>query len=91
YYYRQLITLANYYDVKPLMKKSIELAASSPDIPNTEKLLLAVRADAVELEDKMIESLTIDEIRELLRSGLDAELGEERLRKILRKCAELHP
>ncbi|KAH7710613.1 hypothetical protein AAVH_22099, partial [Aphelenchoides avenae] len=36
YYFRQLVTLANYYDVKPLIKKCVEVATNSPDIPNTD-------------------------------------------------------
>lgn len=50
YYFRQLVTLADYYDVKPLMKQFAELAIVSTDIPNSEKLLLAIKAKDTELE-----------------------------------------
>lgn len=48
YYVRQLVTLADYYDVKSLMKQCIELA--NCDIPNMEKLFIALKADDVALE-----------------------------------------
>ncbi|KAH7697535.1 hypothetical protein AAVH_35381, partial [Aphelenchoides avenae] len=86
----ELITLANYYNVKPLLEKSVDMLKYWPSVSNVEKLRIAMKVNSVSLEDVVIASLTKADVVELIDSGF-TDLGDARWRKIVSKCLSVMP
>ncbi|KAH7725813.1 hypothetical protein AAVH_06656 [Aphelenchoides avenae] len=88
-YLPQLAVLANHYDIKPLKRKCLERVKVSRKLSKLEKLMVAVKSDAIELEDQVLASFTKDDIRQLLQSEYQHQLGAQRLLKLLAKSVSL--
>ena len=54
----QLITLADFYDVKPLLEKCIDMLKFLPAVSNVEKLRVAVKYNSTELEASTLGKLS---------------------------------
>lgn len=95
----QLITLADFYNVKPLLEKSIDMLKFLPNVSNVEKLRVAIKVRSMSLEvvaipccgsnsrfqDVAIASLSKADVAELIAAGFK-DLGDDRWQKIVSKC-----
>ncbi|KAH7711635.1 hypothetical protein AAVH_21059 [Aphelenchoides avenae] len=73
--------------MESLTIKCLEALKWTYEVTGFEKLQAAIKTNAPNLADHAIESLSAEDIKELVESDLMKELGEERLAKILKKSA----
>ncbi|KAH7693337.1 hypothetical protein AAVH_39631 [Aphelenchoides avenae] len=85
-----LVTLADFYNVQPVIDKCVEMLKVLPNVSNVDKLRAAVKGNSTSLEDVVIASLSKTDIDELIATGL-TDLGDGRWQKIISKCHFMIP
>ncbi|KAH7697820.1 hypothetical protein AAVH_35093, partial [Aphelenchoides avenae] len=85
-----LMELADRYDVKPLRIKCETVCRSTANVPFGERLQFAVRYRLYDLEEDLIGSVDIAELKELVTQESLSSLGIECMEKLLKKSVSLH-
>ncbi|KAH7705256.1 hypothetical protein AAVH_27542 [Aphelenchoides avenae] len=85
-----LVTLADFYNVKPPIEKYVEMLKVLPNVSNVDKLRVAIKVNSTSLEDIRIASLSKADIDELIAAGFK-DLGDNRWQKIVAKCHSMIP
>ncbi|KAH7705258.1 hypothetical protein AAVH_27544 [Aphelenchoides avenae] len=86
----QLVTLADFYSVTPLLEKCAEMLKFLPNVSSVDKLRLAAKLKSTSLEDVVIASLSKAEIAELIAAGF-MDPADDRWQKIVSKCLSMIP
>ncbi|KAH7662581.1 hypothetical protein AAVH_43457, partial [Aphelenchoides avenae] len=77
-----LVTLADYFNVKPVLDKCVALAGSLSSVPNLDKLRIAFKN---RLDEQAFASLSKDDARKVLASDLKNQLDGARWQKLLER------
>ncbi|KAH7705257.1 Protein BATH-25 [Aphelenchoides avenae] len=86
-----LVTLADFYNVQPVIDKCVGMLKALPSVSNIDKLRVAIKVNSTSLEDVVvIASLSKADVGELIAAGFK-DLGDERWQKILSKCHSVMP
>ncbi|KAH7705254.1 hypothetical protein AAVH_27540 [Aphelenchoides avenae] len=80
-----LVTLADHFNVKPVLDKCVALAGSLSSVAKLDKLRIAFKTGSKALEEQVFASLSKDDVRNVLASDLKSQLDGARWEKLLER------